>query len=188
MRSTPKSLEFLRKTLHIAGAGDRTWALAAHIAGVGPTEIDYISKDPLYGRLPSFGGDVYHVHYINWNDELLVQVLEAWQFGVSRDVSLTDVETLKGRTVHFGRGAGAVVNTFTFEAEGIISGEHHDNESLWVFENALVIKHKNGTAMSRLDRLFELSDGRLFFTGPFLGGGKVNHFITLKEPDEKRKS
>jgi hypothetical protein len=179
MRKKPDAITFLQRTLYVAGAGDRTWVLASHIAGISPTVINFISKDNLHDRLSSFGGDICHIHYVNWNNDLMVCMLEANQFGSIRKITFNDVKILKNRQIFFGKGAGAILNTLALKSDGTIGGKHHDNESLWEFDKVLIIKDKNGVPTSRFDSVLSGPGGFVFIMGLFLGGGMIGHFIII---------
>jgi hypothetical protein len=135
--------------------GDRTLALAAHIAGVPVIENARSRWDFEIDRLTFFGGDLHHVHYVPWHNRDVVAAIAAFLAPEGPRIERPAFEQLFETPLHiYLKPRTAVI--ITLFKNGLIAGGREVAADQWEFrENELLFKDFLGVPVMRFTTLVQ---------------------------------
>lgn len=160
--------------------GDLPLAWAMQICGVPGFVLDVSTKHFERSQMSICGGRMLHIHYVLWEDKFFTEMLEDFVDGTIEEWRVSDEKEFAGKEVFFGRCVGQLLNRFTLDADGTISGDHDRNEAHWrILANVLILgsfDHSTCTVFNRVLR----NKGREWILGDF-SAERTTHFIQKVE-------
>lgn len=158
---------------------DLCLAWAIHICGIPALECHKFTKDFHKTDTSITGGSFYHIHYVNWEDDGYVIMLDAFFTGKQEALKKDDILSAVGRPLSFGRCIGHFLNELVLEENGVISGNHDKNETFWkIVGDKLVIYSEEHVAKTIFTT--RLTTGlRTWFVGSYAENTDL-HFLRVE--------
>jgi hypothetical protein len=133
--------------------GDRTLALAAHLAGVPVIENPRSRWNFEVDRLTFFGGDLHHVHYVPWHNPDIVTAMAMFLAPARSGVDQSVIDQILGSPLHLYIRPRSV-SIVTLLPGGKLVGATEAAASDWEFQDGeLIFKAPDGDPVLRFTAL-----------------------------------
>ena len=164
---SPQACQFLAHTAaHLESPGDKCFTFASRIAGVPVAVTQGTSHGFDRGELSIAGGNLQHIHYVDWEESSFRKLLWAFEYGVRTVVPPEHLDALCGGSFQFGRGVGEPLAVLTLREDGRLTGTSHSNEARWrATADALHFENDLGQPTTVFDTLLTGRHGR-WLIGP----------------------
>jgi hypothetical protein len=161
-----------------SGPGDRTLAMAIHLAGIEAEACPIMSKDFRQAEMSIADGPYAHVHYVNWQDSLFVKHLRTFICGQRKPLNGLHTELITGRALPFGRCVGFHLAGLILHRDGRISGSGHPNETSWsIAEGKLLFRDPDGAVTTAFSTELRCNDECLLLGACY--DGISHHYLQI---------
>lgn len=160
-----KSIKLLQeRSLIPRGVTDACLAFAARIAGIYPVDSHFTCQVPIISKYSFFGGPYSHLHFISRISGGITQekgIDTSFDFMrrmIEKDYNQELYEKFVNQEFLFLIDKTKPEGIFTLKENGIVSGNIHENESLWIIkENKFYFMNQRGFETG----IFDVVDGKL---------------------------
>lgn len=177
--SNKRAMTFLEDTgRSFAGPGDRALAFAMHLSNSPTAACPVMTKDFNRNDMAIYGGNLSHIHYVDWDNVPFTGMLTALVHGHRRKLVEEDIEKIVGKTMNFGRGIGFHITTLVLLPSGAIRGGSNANETYWARDlGNISFSRPDGFLTSIFTSVIEFENAEWYY-GPHLETD-VMHYLTL---------
>jgi hypothetical protein len=153
--------------------------LAMLAAGVPTATSPRLSKDFHPDRISLAGGDLLHIHYVDWERPSFTALAAALIHGERHSLAGFDFASLLDRPLTFGKCIDHVIAELVlFTDSQRVVGSRSENEQRWrCADNTLLLTRPNGIVTTSFQTLL-VHGPRRWLLGPYLFGSFI-HFLRL---------
>lgn len=169
-------MEILEETGNtLLGAGDHSLAISMLIIGVPVARNPCSSKHFERSRLSLTGGNLAHIHYVDWQDKNFVQCMHALTHGQKHTLTFQHVQAIIDQPLEFGRCIGQKLAVIHLRNSGVIEGGNSGYECLWKYvESCLLIVGDDHRVSTIFDSIVQQGQ-ETWLIGSFVHEGTKNY-------------